>query len=61
MYLVFSKATVIILSFTTISIIAGKVGGSYKNKRNYYLPLGIGGALFLCSKLRLLPLHMLNT
>jgi hypothetical protein len=46
MYLSFTKATVIILTITTISIIAGKVGGPYKNKPNYYLPPNIGGALF---------------
>ena len=46
MYLVFSKATVMILSITTISIIAGEVGGSYKNNTNYYLHPGIGSPLF---------------
>ena len=46
MYVAFTKATVIILSITTISIVSGKVGGSYKNKTNYYLPPGIGDALF---------------
>src|ERR1700683_5598607 len=46
MYLAFSKATVIIVSITTISIIAGNVGGLYKNKTNYYFPPSIGGAFF---------------
>ena len=46
MYLALAKATVIIVSITTISIIAGNVGGLYKNKTNYYFPPGIGGALF---------------
>jgi hypothetical protein len=46
MYLAFAKAAVMILSITTILIIAGKVGGPNKNKTNYYLPPGIGGALF---------------
>jgi hypothetical protein len=32
MYLAFSKATIIILSITTIPIIVGEVAGSYKYK-----------------------------